>query len=181
MRTLYGRNKGGNVNLRKEFDKIIYGDNNNVPHGLPMIVRKFRRDENMKKVTCSCYNEQTREGSESCPYCFSEGYLWDEAWTIGRWVYLSTNAGLGNVYRPMPPGVMRADQKLFFMRYDTDVNVGDKLIEVKLDTEGKVSYPIKRISIYQIHTLVDERGESGRVEFFAAYCREEPSVRADVY
>jgi hypothetical protein len=171
----------GEIDLRKEFDQIVYGDATSVPHGKLMVLRNLRRDSDNKPVACSCRQTLSRSTDPDCSYCAGEGYLWDEQWCLGFSMYTGADEGLSSRIRQIWPGQIRVDYKVFFLRYDTEIEYGDKIVEIKLDLEGNPILPYKREAIYSIQTLIKYRSDRGRVEYIGVYCREEDAIRPDVF
>jgi hypothetical protein len=106
--------------------------------------------------------------------------LWDEFWYIGRAEFVGSDGGLGNRFRLLPPGELRGDSKVFFLRYDTPIAQGDKIVEMKLDDEGNPVVPYVRQVIYKPQTINRLRSDNGRVEFIAVYCLENDAIRLDI-
>jgi hypothetical protein len=178
VRSRYG---GGEIDLREEFDDLIFGSANSIPHGKTMIIRRMRRDTDGKLTSCTCVDPQTREPDteSSCPYCLGEGYYWDETWIIGYSTYVGADGGLANRARWLKPGVVRADTKVFYFKYDTVITYDDKIVEVKLDTEGEPVVPYRRQAIYKPQTIVENRSDRGRLEYLTVFCQEFDAIRPD--
>jgi hypothetical protein len=96
-------------------------------------------------------------------------------------MYTGADEGLSSRIRQIWPGQIRVDYKVFFLRYDTEIEYGDKIVEIKLDLEGNPILPYKREAIYSIQTLIKYRSDRGRVEYIGVYCREEDAIRPDVF
>jgi hypothetical protein len=175
----YSSSDYGEIDLREEFDQLIYGDENELRHGHLVVVRHLRRDASGAPIDCSCRTEIARESEVDCAYCQGEGYLWDEQWYMAYSQYTGADGGLANRGKWMPPGEIRVDFKIFYFRYDTQIRYGDKIVEMKLDDEGAVVVPYIRESIYKPQTINRYRSDNGRVEYIAAYCREQDAIRSD--
>jgi len=170
----------GEVDLRHEFDVLVYGPNKDGKngHGQLFLLRRARRDSKDQPVSCTCVDSlQGYHASPNCSYCLGEGFLWDEEWVVGYVNFMSSAAGLGNKYTRYSPGVMHVETKVFYLRYDLDIKPGDKIVEVKLDRDGKVVTPYIREAIYTPQTIYDARSDNGRIEFYEVYCREEDATR----
>ncbi|MBM07992.1 MAG: hypothetical protein CMF69_00210 [Magnetovibrio sp.] len=169
------------VDLRKEFDDIVFGGPSSIAHGRRLLLRKIRRDENNTPIKCACVDEITDEPDteNSCPYCLGEGYFWDEQWLIGYATYIGADGGQANRIRGLSAGTIRADYRIFYLRYDTEISYKDKIVELKLDTEGDPVVPYDRESIYKPQTIVRYRSDGGRTEYLAVYCNEQDAIRAD--
>lgn len=178
------------VDLREEMDCILYGEDGSPRHGNLVLIRRMRRDADGYPTKCNCMKDQvTYEADPDCSYCYGEGYLWDEKWAWAFWQYAGADSGFVRRYVRMAPGEMRVDYKIFYFRYDTEIDYGDKIVEVKLDADGNVktvlddsgntAIPYTRESIYKPQTLAKRRADNGRIEYIAAYCREDDALRLD--
>ena len=171
---------GAELDLREEMDEILFGTEDGVRHGNLMIICNMRRDADGRPTYCTCMSGQTtREPDPDCSYCLGEGYLWDENWVWGFWMYAGADSGFVRRYTRMPPGDVRVEYKIFFFRYDTNILVGDKIVEVKLDEDGAIELPYVREAIYKPQTLAKRRSDNGRIEYIEVYCREDDALRSD--
>jgi len=168
------------IDLRSEFDEIIYGTGGGIPHGKKVIIRKFRVDDDNNLSACSCRDEMTNEGDPDCPYCLGEAYFWDEDWAVTYSMFVGSDGGLTRRNIPFQPGTVRVDSKVFYFRYDTDFAYTDKIVEIKLDTEGDPVVPYIRQAIYKPESIVEYRSDYGRLEYLAVYCRENDAIRLDL-
>ncbi len=138
----------------------------------------MRRDSEGRPQLCTCMEGQlTREPDPDCSYCLGEGYLWDENWVYGFDMYAGADNGFVRRQITMPSGIVRVDYKIFFLRYDTTITYGDKIVEVVLDEEGDVALPYVRESIYSLETVAKRRSDNGRIEYIEIYCREDDAIR----
>lgn len=171
---------GKELDLRLEMDELLYGVDGGPRHGNLVLLRTMRRDSDGYPTKCNCLaNQTTVEPDFDCSYCLGEGYLWDETWNWSFWMLGGAESGLVKRYIRMPPGEIRVDYKIFFFRYDTNISYDDKIIEVKLDTEGEVELPYVREAIYKPQTIAKRRSDNGRVEYIAVFCKEDDAVRTD--
>lgn len=164
------------LDLRKELDLILFGDQGGPRHGHLALVRRFREVDD-KRVKCTCFNELTKEGSHDCIYCDAEGYLWDEFWIWTYSMYSDGSTSLPMRNKFLQPGRIRKEYKTFFLRYDTAIQDWDKIVEVELDLEGRPITPYKRKYIFEINTLQQYRSDNGRLEYYVAHCRQDDMVR----
>lgn len=173
---------GGEIDLRAEFDLIVFGDSEHVSHGKWVLVRRMRRNADGNPTYCTCMDiatQTTVEPDPDCSYCLGEGYLWDEEWKKCYSMYGGADSGFMRRQVWMPPGSIRVDYKIFFFRYDTELKYGDKIVEVRLDAEGDIELPYVREAIYKPQTINPYRSDNGRIEYYAVYCREEDAIRTD--
>lgn len=172
-------NSNSEIDLRQEFDNLVLGADGSSRKGWPLIIRHLRRDGNGVPISCVCKNILSGSTDPRCSYCLGEGNLWDELWYIGRSQFLGSDGGLGSKYRASEPGRIRADTKVFFLRYDVPIRYNDKIIEVELDNEGNVVTPFVRKAVYRPETINELRSDNGRKEFLTVYCLEKDAIRFD--
>lgn len=167
------------IDLRQEFDDLVLGGNTSIQHGHKLILRKMRRDESNSLVACVCKDSLTREPDpeNQCPYCLGEGYYWDESWMTGYSTYVGADGGLSAKVRQLFPGTINVDYMIFYLRYDTDITYDDKIVELKLDTEGVPIVPYKREAIFKPQTIDKRRSDRGRIEYIRIFCREQDAIR----
>jgi hypothetical protein len=165
------------MDLRVAYDEFVHGINGHQPHGIPYILRRIRRDSEQRPIRCSCSTTaQVLEPNPRCPFCLGEGFLWDESWTIG----FSRQRGQdGPTWTP--GGSIKADYRVFYLRYDTAIRQGDKVVVPALDIEGRVLQPLRREVIYMPENVLEMRADGGRLEFYTVPCRESDAVRPDVW
>lgn len=169
------------ISLREEMDLLLYGSDTEPRQSFPVLIRRMRRNADGLRIACECKDTFSGDGNPSCPYCYGESFLWDEQWQLARSEFLGSDRGHGNRYRILPPGEVRVDYKIFFLRYDTKILKGDKIVEVKLDEEGNLVVPYVRIKVYRPETIDFLRSDNGRVEFITAYCLEKDALHLDKF
>ena len=179
-------NAAGEIDLRDEFDKIVFGPAKDGVggHGHLCVVRRQRLDALGHPVLCQCSTSQaSKQGNPTCQYCNGEGFLWDEEWKMTYRMFIGADGGKASRFVRMPSGQIHADTVVFFFRYDTNLKYGDKIVEVALDEEGDViknsNNTYIRRAIYKPQTVVPYRADNGRIEYYALYCREEDAIRND--
>jgi len=174
-----GSGRAGELDLRNEFDQLLYGDDRNIRHGHLVVIRNLRRQPNGEPERCVCREKFHNEPDIDCPYCLGEGYYWDEKWQLVYSMYTGPDSGLTKKGVFMPPGEVRVEYKVFFLRYDVPITYGDKIIEMVLDTEGRPVEPYVRESIYKPQTINKYRLDDGRIEYIKIMCREDDAIRTD--
>lgn len=174
------KNNACEIDLRKEFDDIVFGVGGCRPHNHLVLIRVARKDPVTNQlIKCDCVSALTDEADteKECHRCLGEKYIWDERFSRCYSTLLGADGGKANRTKRIAPGELRTDYKLFYFRYDEKISYFDKIIELKLDIEGNVSLPYKRLNIYRPETIQEYRADYGRVEYLAVYCREEDSIR----
>lgn len=168
------------VDLRAEFDTLIFGDKDHIKHGHPILIRNMRRDSDGYPTKCVCVGvEHTTEPDPSCSYCLGEGYLWDESWDFAYSLHLNADSGMARKWMHVIPGLQRTDYLVFFLRFDSNIKYEDKIVEVKLDIEGEPIIPYIRRAIYRPSTIPEMRSDYGRIEFIPVFCKEEDAILTD--
>ena len=170
---------GREIDLRSEFDEIVFGGPTSLPHGKQVLLRKARLDSDSIPVPCTCKDALTKEAAPSCPFCLGEGYYWDESLETCYSMYVGADGGLSTRVRQLFPGQVRVDTKIFYFRYDTIISYRDKIVEIELDTEGDIVVPYRREAIYKPQTINKYRADYGRIEYIAVHCREDDAIRLD--
>jgi hypothetical protein len=176
-RNLYKNNK--EIDLRKNFNKLLFGDANSISHNHLVLVRKRKKDSQNKDIKCNCYNSLTKEANteNNCDFCLGEGYIWKETFYRCYSTLIGADGGKANRTRRIEPGSIRTDYKIFYFKFDTIISYKDKIIELRLDNEGKLEVPYQRLTIYRPETIQEYRSDYGRIEYIAVYAREESSIR----
>jgi hypothetical protein len=128
----------------------------------------MRTDDAGDLVICPCVDEKTGEPDKDtiCPYCWGEGYLWDEEWITYYKMLVSSHEGLVRKNQYYKPGVSNIPFVFFYLEHDVVPTRVDKIVEVSLDTEGDVSLPYTREAIYPIATPEAFRSDNGRIEYW---------------
>lgn len=182
-RNLYGSRGSGKshtskeIDLRAELSTILYGGDGLLPHAKKILIRKFRLDSNDKKVKCTCFDNGTNEGSTECQFCLGEGFFWDEEWAECFTTYVGAEGGLASKDKFLKPGNINAAYKVFYFDHTVEIRYIDKIVELKLDTEGAPVVPYIRDSIYKPQTIKENRADYGRLEFLEIFCVEKDAIR----
>jgi len=165
---LSASSSGGEVDLRQEFYELLYGSATETAKGRPGILRRMRKDDDGNKIPCLCVDEKTGEPDKDtiCPYCWSEGFLWDEEWVTYYKTLVSSHEGLVRKNQPNKAGMSNTPFVFFYLEYDIVPDRYDKIVEVALDTEGDISLPYTREAIYSIATAEPFRSDEGRIEYW---------------
>lgn len=173
----YGDNLASNIDLRFEFDKILFGGIDVVAQGRQMVLREFT------DTPCPyCWDPVTSSARISnCPYCHGEAYQFTE-----RVVTMALYAGIAPVYKPGVQGTGQyptadygttdPDKASAFARYDTWPNyerftfpqnaINNKLYELKVDFNGRTVQPLVRAAKWKMLSITPMHGDFGRVEYF---------------
>jgi hypothetical protein len=161
-------NSGGEVDLREEFYELLYGSSSEVAKGRPGLLRRMRTDSDGDLIQCPCVDDITGEPDIDtfCPYCWGEGYIWDEEWITYYKRIVSSQEGLVRKNQPHQPGLSNIPFAFFYLEYNVLPTVYDIVIEVSLDEDGYVNTPISRSAHFKIATPESFRSDNGRIEYW---------------
>lgn len=167
------------LDLRSEFEKMMSGTSEEISKQQTFILRQARRDSNNIVIPCSCRDSLTLEPDteSTCPYCFGEGFYFDETFLKGYTMYIGSKGGFTNKRINIQPGLISAYDKVFYFRYNTIITYDDKIVELKLDSDGIPIVPYKRKLIFRPETIMEMRSDTGRIEFLAVYVNENNGIR----
>jgi len=159
----------GEIVLRDEFHRFIFGDADNPPRGNWIILRRANTTQ-----LCSCINPQTLEKSAGCTKCSKEGYVfYDE---IFKTYYSQT------MVRQFDPrsqevladiSILNPDIRKYYFEYTVRPSDKDLIVVLRHDDEGNLVRPIIKESIYDITRVVDPRDINGRIAYYECHTEKE--------
>lgn len=142
------------INLREEMRKFINSTRYQV------LLQRVSQ-----KIRCSCYKDQFGEsGGSKCPKCLGTGYLC--RFTKHKAYKQDTMRFTQHVVFTHV-GELINGPKTFFFEHDVHPKQGDYIWEVTWSP--KTQKPIQLLNLYRILEVSDERGELGRIEYFAVW------------
>lgn len=170
---------GIEIDLRNELEKTFEGDSGELSKKKKVVLRRMRRDSNNSVISCSCRSALTQEPDmeNECPFCLGEGNYWDEEWIYCYSAINDTTAHLSQKRTYLQPGSISSYDKVFYFKYNENITYDDKIIELKLDSDGNPTVPYKRKAIYRPETILELRSDFGRTEYIAVYVNENNSIR----
>lgn len=179
MRDLYPGISGTEVDLRSEFQQLMEGSSGEIPKQQSFILRRMRRDSDEELMACDCVDSLTKEPDKEnvCVFCHGEGYYFDEVWVKGYTMFIGPKGGHSNRRTNMAPGLISSYDKVFYLPYNTIITYDDKIVELKLDSNGKPIVPYRRKMIFRPETIMEMRADNGRIEYFAIYVNENNGIR----
>lgn len=167
------------LDLRSELEQTFSGSSGEIAKQQKFILRQAKRDADNEVIACVCRDSLTHEPDpeHSCPYCLGEGFYWNETIIKGYCMYTGAKAGFSNKRVQMAPGLVSAYDKVFYFRYTEVITYDDKIIELKLDSDGNPIVPYKRKLIFRPETIMEMRSDNGRLEYLAIYVNENNGIR----
>ncbi len=158
------------IDLRQEFEDLIYGRAGQDPIGQTFIFRRMRRDSDGELVPCICVSDITYEPDRDfpCPYCGGNGYLWDEELVTGYKTVAAAPGG-SNAASNLPKtivGLMEVPAVRFFLSYDVEPTREDRIVQVELDLAGDPTIPYVRIAYHELMLVRAMRGKDAEVAYW---------------
>ena len=173
-------NVSNELDLRLELEAFFSGARGETSKQSQFLIRRMRRTESGLLIPCACSSQMTKEPDQEheCPFCLGEGFYWDEpAFTTGYKMPAEAKSRLQSQRIALQPGQIPVFNKIFYIRYNQPLNNDDKIIELKLDSEGRPTLPYKRFMVHRIESLIEYRSDFGRTEFLALFVNENLSIR----
>ena len=172
----------GEIDLRDELSNMFFGSQQEIPKAHNAILRRMRRDSNDQLVPCECRDSIIKEGDidHKCPFCLGEHFLWDEEWVSTRRVFLrpSDTQFVGRD-QYLDPGLANVQAVVYFFEYSVEPTRFDRVVEMKLNTDGTLYTPYKRLRIYKPENVIAHLSNNGRTEYYSVYCQQKDSIAAD--
>lgn len=162
-------NVGKEISIRDEFLSTIFGSSKEIAKSYRCLLRRMKLTSSGKPEKCPCVDRITNEQDRDyyCPVCMGERYIWSEQLIN---VYKVQHVD-DNSMSSEKTGNVNMNFAVFYLPYNIDVNLQDKIIEIRLDVEGEIVNPIKRAQIWQLTEVVNLRLDTGRLEFIKLFAR----------
>ena len=145
---------GGEIDLREELRRMLYGASDEVSKGRIGLIRRMRRNSVGDLVYCPCRDIVTDESDKDyyCRTCWGMGYLWDEREVI---------------YFRDDDTLRKTNEVYFYVQYDVEPTKEDYIIQITRTLEGVPSTPATREdTVYNIIEAEAFRSDAGRVEYW---------------
>lgn len=163
-------------NIRQELIDMFDGKNPQIPKAQIGVLRCMRRDSRHQIIQCPCVDSVTKEPDKDrfCPICYGEGAYWDEH-ELQYYALSAERRDLSLSIKDTlePPGLINVPTVVFYIRYDSHIHIGDKIVRLETDLEGVPIEPICRRSIFKINTIWDYRADNGKLEYWKIYTHKE--------
>lgn len=167
-RHFYNTSLDSEISMRNEMVRTMDGAFPETSKKQKGLVRIMLRDTANQLVPCACVNTVTHEGDKDhyCPYCLGEGTLWREEYIyFYRWEPgYDTSQALSS--SNIIPGNLTVPLRTFYIDYQADLTLQDRVIELMLDKDGVPAKPLRRRAIYRLGVLYDYRLDNGRLEYW---------------
>lgn len=176
----YTRNRSRKeIDLRKELDNFLFGSAQEIAKAQYVLVRKIKKDDQGRKLSCVCNRNGEGSKTPSCSECLGEGYYWSESWAPAFKYSVGSESAHARRIMLEHGGSVKSELTRFFFRYPIDLSVDDRVVELDSDSEGNAIKPYRRKNIWMIQELEEKRSDQGRLEFVVAYCSKLNHVHTD--
>ena len=161
--------------MRDELINMLDGKYPEISKRQTGLLRKMNRDSNGNRILCGCVDPVTKEPDRSkfCPQCWGMSYLWTEEYCYFYRTVETAPLDSGRLSHLVDPGLINTVTMVFYVRYSSEINTDDRIIELELDAEGEVITPVKRRAAYRIKLPWDYRCDNGRLEYWKLFTHSE--------
>ena len=163
------------IDLRDELERLFHGDSIEIPKARRLILRRMRLTDDEQLIPCACLNSETKEGDRDtpCPYCFGEGFLWDEEWTdiviaFSRLGARKTAEGISQ----QAPGLLHPGRVYAYCQYHVNPTYRDRILLPQVDDNNQIMWPLKVRRYYYIEKTDALRADYGWLQYWRMTIRE---------
>ena len=143
--------KWDHIDLRKEFDEMME------QHGHWIWLRRSNRSKR-----CVCWNETSSTKNASCTICTDDGFVYYEEKHVAFDRPILAVRPTATAESMANPGFIQINGKVYYMRYQTNPNIKDEIIE--RDSDGNI------FEVWDIESTEAKRDQLGRIEYFRVTC-----------
>jgi hypothetical protein len=155
------------IDLRYELRETFFGNSQEISKARQGILRKMRRDDKDKLISCPCRDKLTNEPDIDyhCRICKGFGWFWDDVLIHYFRNDMSYSRESGqNKEHP---------KDFFYLQHTVDITNEDYIIVVKSDIDGNMILPIKNELYFKIMRADAFRSDNGRIEYWRIRASEE--------
>lgn len=134
------------LDIAEELGEFFSGEDFGKEKGDILILRKYRRDNNLSRIPCAgCNNLASIQGGiEGCPYCQGFGYIWDEQ-VVEGYVYSKKHASFGASFNfAREYSRTFSDKYMVVLENKHKAYEGDHIYTLNKTSDGKIVMPMKR-------------------------------------
>jgi len=164
----------GELDLRKEFNKLLDGDDYSPQRGHWVLLRRMETTQR-----CSCWNKRAAgtdkylddnrkydEPDENCTVCNGEGWIYDDELHLVRRRISAPPIGLAGQEEHSEIGITNVTYLVYYFKYYVNPTKRDKIIEIENDRLGEPIRPFVQKEIHDISVAEPLRDQKGRIEYW---------------
>jgi hypothetical protein len=168
--------KKSEIDLRAEMKIMLEGNEYSPRRGHWVLLRRMDR-----RQRCICWNRKGRdeeinsldqgkynEPELRCKICNGEGWIYEDELHLARRRLVSPEIGLAASEAMTDIGWMNINYIVFYFQYYVELDKGDKIIEIELDSDENPVRPYVMKEIYRIAVAEPFRDQIGRIEYWRA-------------
>lgn len=151
----------GEINLRTEFQNLLYGTPNTPQKGHWVVYRRF----DLTQTASGYYDEVYREGVGGPAHPYTDT------------VVLTRTDPLFDPNKDeaqTPMGVLEGGIFVYYFEYDLRPSIDDQIFEIDWDDHTQKpnlsQIPTPYQDKWNIHSVFPHRADSGRIEYWTTYC-----------
>lgn len=157
------------VSVKDEFYSLLHGSYKELAHGSVYVLRRVRRDENDKKITCQCVTKEVPEPDYNCLYCDGTGFYFDESGLVAY----KSNSSIESMN--VGAGVLSSGECYFYFKHQENPRTGDFILEPYYTEDGTIINPVKTKYFWRIKESYTFRADNlGRMEYIRCLCQLRP-------
>jgi hypothetical protein len=162
-------------NMRQEMINTLQGSYPEIAKGRYFILRRMDRDSAGGTTPCGCIDEITKEPDKDkfCPFCFGSGMLFTEEYILAYKTLLDTTFSSRRRHDKMEAGNLDVPFVAFYTAYNGYITKEDKIVEVALNDDGTVIYPLKYLAVYEVDKAWDYHADNGKLEYYKVFTHKE--------
>lgn len=133
------------LNLTQEVYDLLFTEEDCSPIFSPYIWRKFRRDNNNRKMRCKACNSDDNpyvEGQQTCSYCHSLGFSFDEKLISGYLYKQGVTRDFGNLWMKTSIGTTDVSRYILFTDSSITIGLEDRILIPNLDEDARIAIPL---------------------------------------
>lgn len=145
------------LQINSELTDLLFHDKDWDEIRQPLIHKRLRRDDKLNPIKCPCTTKNGySEGSLTCPYCYGEGYLFDEVIIEGFLYNFKYLPFVTNMHFNSKAG--RNDSRSFTLvtQAKDKVYILDRIYVPQVTKDNKLAIPLlytHKYTIYYTNTM----------------------------
>lgn len=148
------------IDLRKEMD-ILLGNRWD-----SMIIRV------MTNTKCFCWRKRSQTADPECPNCEGSGYVFNEHLSKCK-AFHAPSFSISHA-QDFDYGESYSNTYVLYFEVDAvseSINIGDEVYEIKVNTDGSIADPIKRIRKWKVIDPYNLNLDNGKLEFIKVFAK----------
>lgn len=152
--------------LSNELSDLLFTDKDCSPIKSPFIHKKIRRDLSGNIIKCKCtYLNGNASGDLTCPYCYGDGYLFDEVIIEGFTYKDNYLRERYNLKMDSLAGYNDHDPLMLVTSGNVSINKLDRIYSVELDSNGRINIPLNITHKYTVYFNTKMKASQEKLDY----------------